>query len=73
MTRFQRRRLATGITQKDIARRLSADPSTVSKWESGDAIPAPHFFPKLARIFRITPDEVVDLFAPQPEPAPSAA
>jgi transcriptional regulator with XRE-family HTH domain len=69
MSRFKRKRLAAGLTQCELAKRVESDPSTVSKWESGTLIPAPHFYPKLAALFQCSADEVVDMFVPATQAA----
>jgi transcriptional regulator with XRE-family HTH domain len=69
VTRFQRKRLAAGLSQKALAEQLETDPTNVSKWENGKAIPMPEFFPKLAAIFNITAEEVTHLFDADPAPA----
>jgi transcriptional regulator with XRE-family HTH domain len=71
MTPFERKRLAVGLTQKQLAKKVGVDQSTVSRWGKNECIPEPQHFPKLARIFRMTPEEVTHLF--DPEHATSAA
>ncbi len=74
MTPFQRKRLAIGLTQYALAKKLGAVPSTVSKWENGQATPAAEFYPRLAKIFGMTPEDVTHLFdeSPAPSVAPTA-
>lgn len=62
MTEFERKRLAAGMTQTAVAEKLSVDPSTVSRWEASETIPEPKHFPKLAKLFGMTAEEVVSLF-----------
>lgn len=75
MTPFERKRLAAGLTQQELADKLDLSQAAVKKWENGDAKPSPRFFPKLARIFKMTAEDVTHLFdKPAPaEPANSAA
>lgn len=79
MTPFERKRLAAGLTQQQLADKFGLTQSAVKKWENGSSKPSPRFFPKLAKIFRMTPEEVTHLFdkapaaQPDPEPASSAA
>jgi transcriptional regulator with XRE-family HTH domain len=68
MTPFERKRLAAGFTQQQIADKLKISQAAVKKWEQGRGKPSPRFFPKLAKILSMTSDDVVSLFA-----EPSAA
>ncbi len=70
---LKRKRLALGMTQTELARRLGVRGATVSKWECGGSIPEPEQYPKLAEVFSITPEEVTYLFAPAAPLAPTAA
>jgi transcriptional regulator with XRE-family HTH domain len=65
MTPFERKRLAAGLSQPKLADRVGVDQSTVSRWESGDCRPEAKHYPKLAKVFGITADEAVSLFAPE--------
>lgn len=47
------------ITQKDLATSLGVDTSTVTKWETGAAMPRADKLPELAKILGC---EVSDLF-----------
>lgn len=47
------------ITQKDLAEQLNVDASTVTKWETGAAMPRADKLPELAKILGC---EVSDLF-----------
>jgi transcriptional regulator with XRE-family HTH domain len=63
MTEFERKRLAAGMTQTAVAEKLGVDPSTVSRWEASEpCIPEPKHFPKIAKLFSMTAEEVVSLF-----------
>jgi len=48
-------RQSTGQTQKQLARLLSVDPSTLAQWERGESRPSPRFF---KRVEFILSDEV---------------
>ncbi|MDR3402035.1 MAG: helix-turn-helix transcriptional regulator [Chthoniobacter sp.] len=41
--RLVNRRTALGITQKEFARQIGVDPSTLARWERGERIPADKF------------------------------
>jgi transcriptional regulator with XRE-family HTH domain len=71
MTPFERKRLAAGLTQQQIADKLGLTQAAVKKWEKGKSMPSPKFFPKLARILHITGEEVTYLFAPEPSREPA--
>lgn len=45
-----------GITQKDLAERLSVTPQAVSRWENGVSIPDVDVLPKLANLLHISID-----------------
>jgi transcriptional regulator with XRE-family HTH domain len=47
-------RKARGITQKEFARQLDADPSTLAKWERGEREPQGQFAESLLARLRIT-------------------
>lgn len=53
MSLLRRHRLAAGLTQTALAKKLKVVPSTVSFWESGSSIPNPAMIPLLARILGI--------------------
>lgn len=54
MTLLRRHRLAAGLTQTALAKKLKLKtPSTVSLWESGETIPHPRLIPDLARLLGI--------------------
>ncbi len=50
------------ITQKDLALSLGVDTSTVTKWETGAAMPRADKLPELAKVLGC---EVSDLFKSQ--------
>ena len=49
-----------GITQEELAQKLSVDRSTVAKWESGEALPRTDKLPELARIFGCSVDDLFE-------------
>jgi transcriptional regulator with XRE-family HTH domain len=69
MSLLRRYRLAAGLTQIELARRLGVGSSSVSFWESGTTIPSAAMFPKLARILGV--DVMVLTQAVDPEKTPS--
>jgi transcriptional regulator with XRE-family HTH domain/2-phospho-L-lactate guanylyltransferase (CobY/MobA/RfbA family) len=62
-TRLAARRRLVGLTQESLAEQLEVDRVTVTRWESGDTAPQPWQRPKLARLLRITVDELDGLLS----------
>ncbi len=54
-----------GMTQDQLAERLSVSAQAVSKWENGASLPDIAMLPKLAQIFEVSIDQ---LFSHEPEP-----
>lgn len=52
-------RVARGLTQRDIAERLSISDKAISKWENGTSQPSVYNLQKLADIFDITLEELL--------------
>ncbi len=50
-------RKANGMTQKELADRLSVSDKTVSRWERDDGTPDLSVIPVIAEIFGVTCDE----------------
>jgi DNA-binding XRE family transcriptional regulator/tetratricopeptide (TPR) repeat protein len=78
MTASRRRGLASarkaaGYTQESLAFALDVDRTTVIRWEAGDNEPQPYLWPRLARLLRISPDQLRQLLALPAETASSAA
>jgi transcriptional regulator with XRE-family HTH domain len=48
--RLVRQRTALGLTQKESAKRLNVDPSTLAKWERGERKPAGRFLERVNRL-----------------------
>ena len=48
-----------GLTQADVAERLSGAPQAVSKWEKGDSFPDVSLLAPLARLFGVSVDELL--------------
>lgn len=60
MSRIQEIRKEKNLRQEDVALALGVERSTVAKWETGIASPRAELFPKLAKIFGCTIDELFD-------------
>lgn len=52
-------RKANGLTQKDLAEKLSVSDKTVSRWERDEGMPDLSLVPVIAEIFDITADELL--------------
>ena len=47
-------RLAAGLSQSDLAKRLGVTQSTIALWETGKTAPKRSMMPKLAAALRVT-------------------
>ncbi|WP_170191804.1 helix-turn-helix transcriptional regulator [Saccharothrix syringae] len=56
-----RARKAAGFTQESFAEVMHVDRSTVARWETGVREPLPYQRPKLARLLKLTMDELDEL------------
>ena len=50
-------RRANGMTQKELAERLSVSDKAVSRWERDDSLPDVMLLPVIADLFHITVDD----------------
>ena len=57
-------RLAAGLRQVDVAKKLDVDQGAVSKWESGETRPSRKYHKKLARLYGVAVDELVQSLVP---------
>jgi transcriptional regulator with XRE-family HTH domain len=55
------KRLAKGMTQSDMAKSLGLSPIVIWHLEKGDSIPRPKNIPSIARVYGITPEELVNI------------
>jgi DNA-binding XRE family transcriptional regulator len=61
--RFAQRRQDVGFTQEAFAEALGVERSTVVRWEAGTSDPQPWQRPRLARLLRLSVDELRELLA----------
>jgi transcriptional regulator with XRE-family HTH domain len=61
LTPLARHRIARGMTQRELARRLQVKPSAVCKWETGHARPEPKRIKELAEQLGVEPIRVAEL------------
>jgi len=64
-TRIAKRRKELGMTQLDLAERMAVTDKAVSKWERDLSCPDIASLPKLAEIFGMTIDELMQCDSPQ--------
>ena len=57
---IKRKRLEAGLTQEALAEKLDVEKSTISKWETGEALPSIPNLLKLADIFECSLDELLE-------------
>lgn len=62
-TQLAARRRAVGFSQEQLAESLRVDRSTIGRWESGETEPQPWTRPKLARLLKVTVDQLDDLLS----------
>lgn len=58
-------RIRTGMTQEQLAQRLTISAQSVSKWENGAAMPDITLLPVVAEVFGVSIDDLFDLSAQQ--------
>ena len=60
---LKRKRIDAGITQADVSKKLGySTPQFVSNWECGRGKPPIATIPKLIKIYRVDPDEIVTYY-----------
>jgi transcriptional regulator with XRE-family HTH domain len=71
--RLTQRRRMLGLSQQQLAERVGVDRSTVVRWERGESAPHPWHRPRMARVLKITAEELDDLLLDRsPEDSPHA-
>ena len=67
-------RKGKGLTQEQLAERVSVSPQAVSKWENDVSCPDIAIIPKLAEVLGVSTDELLGVkpFEPRPAAARSA-
>ena len=59
MTNMRELRLAAGLRQIDVAKKMNVDQGAVSKWESKETKPSRKYHKKLAKLYGVTVDELI--------------
>lgn len=58
---FATARKRVGMTQTMVADALNVSDGTVAAWENYGVEPRPQLIPKIAEVFKITPDQVLEM------------
>lgn len=58
--KFRQLRKASGLTLEDVAAAIGVSKMAVSKWETGDSLPAAGKLVQLAKLYRTTVDELLE-------------
>jgi DNA-binding XRE family transcriptional regulator len=61
--RFIQRRKALGYTQEELAGQLGCERTTVIRWERGETEPQPWLRPRIARLLKLTAEELDEMLA----------
>ena len=59
--RIKKLRVQQGMTQRELARRLSITRSSVNSWEMGISVPSTQYIVELAKIFKVSTDYLLGL------------
>ena len=62
MQNLKKLRLAAGLRQIDVAKKMNVDQGCVSKWENGETRPSRKYHKKLARLYKCTVDELFQTY-----------
>ncbi len=61
MNGFGSARIAAGLSQNDVAAKLGINRTTISKWESGQAKPRADLLLRIAKTYKCTLEEILDM------------
>ena len=61
------------MTQEDLARKLRIKQAAITHWECGRRQPSMNNQKKLARLFQLSPEEILQIFPPRPRRSRTAA
>jgi transcriptional regulator with XRE-family HTH domain len=71
---LKEKRISSGFTQDDVAKRLNTTRVTVARWESGIHEPGVATLKTLAQLYRCSIDDLLDSVNPtRPRPKPGKA
>lgn len=65
--KFKKLRLKNDYTQAELAKKLNVSQPTVASWEAGKRIPKWKNIKKIAEIFNISPESLIDEMEEKPE------
>ena len=67
MQTMKKLRLAAGLRQIDVAKKMNVDQGAVSKWESGETRPSRKYHKKLAKLYGVKVEELPLGMVPGPQ------
>ena len=65
--KFKKLRLKNDYTQAELAKKLNVSQPTVASWEAGKRIPKLKNIKKIAEIFNVSPESLIDEMEEKPE------
>ena len=65
--KFKKLRLKNDYTQAELAKKLNVSQPTVASWEAGKRIPKWKNIKKIAEIFNVSPESLIDEMEEKPE------
>lgn len=65
--KFKKLRLKNDYTQAELAKKLNVSQPTVASWEAGKRIPKWKNIKKIAEIFNVSPESIIDEMEEKPE------
>jgi len=73
MNAFKRCREKAGLKQSEVGEALNLSHSTISMWEIGATLPRADMFPKIAKLYGCTIDDLYDTKNDPAQPPEEAA
>ena len=65
--KFKKLRLKNDYTQSELAKKLNVSQPTIASWEAGKRIPKWKNIKKIAEIFNVSPESLIDEMEEKPE------
>lgn len=65
--KFKKLRLKNDYTQAELAKKLNVSQPTIASWEAGKRIPKWKNIKKIAEIFNVSPESLIDEMEEKPE------
>lgn len=54
-------RVNTGLSQKDVAKKLGISNKTLSSWENGDTFPSAKYIGEICRLYNVNYNDIIFL------------